>query len=399
MGARIIYPLVFVLVCFLGCRSTLKEEVSRPEQALDPVLFFPPAFKDDMDVGSLKEAINRNLVYLNKLEPERVFQYGPDQVTCKMVIQSQELFLHLISEETDWDRLNRKIQNRFTIYRAAGRPGNRHVLFTGYFEPVFEASHTPDEIFQHPLYCPPKDLIKIDLSFFSKKFKGERIMARIEGNQVLPYFTRQRIDIQKCLKGRELEIAWLKDPIDAVFLHIQGSGRLQYPDGKIKRVGYAASNGRPYRSIGRYMIKRNYLKREKVSMQGIREYLAEHPEACEDVLACNPSYVFFRFLDSEPVGNINVPLVAGRSLALDARLFPKGALAFMSCQKPDVDEAGNIVGWRNFSRFVLNQDTGGAIKGAGRADLFWGAGDYAATAAGHMKHDGELYVLIKKPEH
>ena len=132
-------------------------------------------------------------------------------------------------------------------------------------------------------------------------------------------------------------------------------------------------------------------------MQGIRRYLSEHPEVVDEVLNHNPSYVFFRVLDSEPVGNIGVPLTPGRSVALDYRLFPKGALAFVSCRKPVVDDKGRIIKWIKFSRFVLNQDTGGAIRGAGRADLFWGSGLYAETAAGHMKHEGELFILIKKP--
>ena len=133
-------------------------------------------------------------------------------------------------------------------------------------------------------------------------------------------------------------------------------------------------------------------------MQAIRRYLSEHPEVSNEVLNCNPSYVFFRMLESEPLGNINVPLVPGRSLALDARLFPKGALAFVSCQKPTVDDEYRITEWNKFSRFVLNQDTGGAIKGAGRADLFWGSGPYAEAAAGHMKHEGDLYLLIGKED-
>ena len=168
------------------------------------------------------------------------------------------------------------------------------------------------------------------------------------------------------------------------------------PDGNHLRVGYKASNGRPYRSIGRYMLDKNLLTREEMSMQAIREYLGERPDVRDEVLSHNPSYVFFHILEGEPLGNINIPLVPGRSLALDSKLFPKGALAFISCQKPTIDDEGNITEWNEFSRFVLNQDTGGAIKGAGRADLFWGSGSHAEVAAGHMKHEGELFILIKK---
>ena len=194
-----------------------------------------------------------------------------------------------------------------------------------------------------------------------------------------------------------MEIAWLKDPVDVTFLHIQGSGRLRLPDGTETAVGYQASNGHPYRSIGRYMLENRFLSREEMSMQSIRRYLAEHPEIIQEVLNHNPSYVFFRILENGPFGNINVPLTPGRSLALDSSLFPKGALCFISCKKPVINNNGKITGWTDFSRFVLNQDTGGAIKGSGRADLFWGSGTYAELAAGHMKHEGKLYVLIKKP--
>lgn len=387
---------LLAVMCLFGCRPTLKEEVSHPEEALLPVRFFPPTFQDDMDLDSLKTVIKRNFVYLNRINPESIYIYGPHRFTCKQVLESQEAFLSLISENHDWKKLNRKIRKQFRIYRAAGRAGNNKVLFTGYFEPVFDASLTPNDTYQYPLYKMPEDLLKIDLSLFSDRYKGERIIARIDGNRVLPYYTRQQIDGESILDDRGLEIAWLRDPVDAIFLHIQGSGRLRLANGKTIRVGYQAANGRPYQSIGRYMIKNNFLTKEAVSMQAIREYLSEHPEVSQEVLNYNPSYVFFRILEGEPLGNINIPIVPGRSLALDSRIFPKGALAFISCQKPTVDGEGRITGWQDFSRFVMNQDTGGAIKGAGRADLFWGTGPYAAIAAGHMKHEGELYLLMLK---
>jgi membrane-bound lytic murein transglycosylase A len=214
---------------------------------------------------------------------------------------------------------------------------------------------------------------------------------------VLPYYSREQIEMEKVLEGQGLEIAWLKDPVDVTFLHIQGSGRLILPNGESISVGYQASNGRPYRSIGRYILDKGLMEREQMSMQGIRKYLSENPEIMNEVLNHNPSYIFFRILENGPLGNINIPITPERSLALDAKLFPKGALGFISCQRPIVNDQGEITEWEKFSRFVLNQDTGGAIKGSGRADLFWGSGPYAEIAAGHLKHDGELYILIKKP--
>jgi membrane-bound lytic murein transglycosylase A len=350
-----------------------------------------------MDLVSLVNALEMNIGYLDRLDPEYIFSYGPHKFSCRQVRESQETFLRLILNIHDPEKLNREIKKNFNIYRAAGRVGNRHVLFTGYFEPVFEASLTPDERYKYPIYRVPENLIKIDLSLFNERYKDENIIGRIEGNNVLPYYSRKQIEAEKALNGRNLEIAWLKDPLDVAFLHIQGSGRLKLPDGNIITVGYSASNGRPYRSIGRYMLDKGYMSRDEMSMQGIRGYLSEHPEVVDEVLNHNPSYVFFRIVDNGPLGNIGVPLTAGRSIALDSGIFPKGAICFLSSEKPVINSNGNIESWTKFSRFVMNQDTGGAIKGAGRADIFWGNDQYAEIAAGHMNHEGEIYVLIKKP--
>jgi membrane-bound lytic murein transglycosylase A len=275
--------------------------------------------------------------------------------------------------------------------------GNNKVLFTGYYEPVYEGKLMPDETFKYPIYQKPDDLIRVDLSLFREQYADQSIIARIEGKEVLPYFSRKQIEADKALADRDLEMAWLKDPLDVAFLHIQGSGRLKLPDDRTISVGYQASNGQPYRSIGRYLLDRGLLIREEISMQSIRHYLSEHPEILEEVLNHNPSYVFFRFIENGPFGNIDVPLTPGRSVALDSRIFPKGALCFISTEKPVIDSSDEITDWTKFSRFVLNQDTGGAIKGAGRADVFWGSDSHAELAAGHMKHEGELYILIKKP--
>ncbi len=399
-GVRNIFFIIIVLLTLaiaFGCYPVLKKEAQQPEEALKQIRFFSPEFRDDMDPDSLAQAVSRSLAYLDGLSPETVFHFGPDGFTSKQVRESHKAFLDLLSRGLAPDDLSREIRKSFRIYRAAGRAGDRRVLFTGYYEPVYEASLTPDEVFRYPLYRQPGDLVKIDLSLFSEKFKGENIIARIEGNKVLPYYPRRRIEAEKVLAGKGLELAWLKDPLDVAFLQIQGSGRLKLPDGKELRVQYQASNGRPYRSIGRYMIEKGFLTREEMSMQAIRKYLAENPKVLDEVLNYNPSYVFFQQVENGPWGSIGVLLTPGRSIALDSKIFPKGALGFIVCQKPSINEHGEIVGWTKFSRFVVNQDTGGAIKGAGRADIFWGSGPYAELTAGHLRHEGELYILIKKP--
>jgi membrane-bound lytic murein transglycosylase A len=381
-----------------GCYPTLTTEPTGPDQALVPVRFFKPTFHDDMDLSSLRLALERNLTYLDRLDPNRIFNYGPHQFTCRQIRESQKALLNALAMNPDEKALNDFIRSHFRIYRAVGRVGNRQVLFTGYFEPIFEGRLSKDSTFRHPIYRRPEDLITIDLSQFNKKFRGQSIIARIEGDRVLPYYTRAQIEVEEMLTGRELEIAWLKDPVDVAFLHIQGSGRIRLENGAFLSVGYQTSNGRSYRSIGRYMIEKGYLTRENISMQRIRSYLQSHPEITAEVLNYNPSYIFFRPIHEGPFGNINVPLTPGRSVALDAKLFPKGALCFICTQRPVINDENEIINWIHFSRFVLTQDTGGAIKGAGRADIFWGSGPYAELAAGHMRHEGELYVLIKKPE-
>jgi membrane-bound lytic murein transglycosylase A len=374
---------------------TLGQEARTPGEALRPVRFFHPDMRDDHPLRSLENALRKNLDYLSRLDPDRLFQYGDRSVPCRRVLETQESFLALLRERPSSDDLRRTIEEDYLLLRAAGRQGNRRVLFTGYFEPVYRGSLTPDDTYRHPLYRRPDDLVRIDLTPFGDAFRGKRITARIEGREVLPYYSRSEIEQGGALEGRELELAWLRDPVDVAFLHIQGSGRIALPDGSALSVGYAASNGRPYRSIGRYLIDRSLLTREEMSMQAIRRFLATHRDMRQVVLNHNPSYVFFSPKPNGPFGNINVQLTPGRSVALDDDLFPKGALCFVSAKKPVVED-GKILEWVDLKRFMVNQDTGGAIRGAGRADIFWGRGPYAETAAGHMKHEGDLYVLLKK---
>jgi len=389
--------LLLIAATFFACHPVLKKEARHPEEALTPVSFSYPEFRDDMDTGSLVSALQKNIQYLDRLDPQHIFYYGSQPVSCEHIKEGQEAFLKLLAENPDPEQLNRAIRDNFLVFRANGREGNRQVLFTGYFEPVYEAAFSPDDSFKYPVYGRPDDLITADLSLFKSELKGERIIGRIRGRQLIPYYSRYHIDEENALKGRNLEIAWLKDPVDVAFLQIQGSGRLRLRDGTTIHVGYSTSNGLAYRSIGKRLVDKGLMRIEDVSMQAIRKHLSENPNIVKDVLYYNPSYVFFQRLPTGPLGNIQVPLTPGRSLALDSKLFPKGALAFISCKKPSINDRGEITGWQDFSRFVVNQDTGGAIKGAGRADIFWGSGPYAETVAGHLKHEGELYLLIKKP--
>lgn len=222
------------------------------------------------------------------------------------------------------------------------------------------------------------------------------MMGQTAGKRLAPCLSRYEIDGLGCLTGKGYEIAWVKDPAELFFLHIQGSGLLRLEDGRLLHLNYAASNGRPYRSIGRILIDSGKISKEELSMQRLRGYLEEHPEEREALFYQNESYVFFRFGKDGPLGSLEVPLTSGRSIATDSSLFPKGALAFIVSRKPILDAAGKLVGWQPFSRFVLNQDTGSAIRGPRRVDLYFGSGYEAGLAAGAMKTSGSLYFLIKK---
>jgi len=211
----------FQALMLLNAHSTLKKEAQRPEEALKPVLASYPIFRDDMDFEFLAMAIRRNISYLKRLDPQRIFYYGPHQFTCRQVLQSQEAFLDLISKSLTADQLNREIRMRFRIYRASGRAGNKKVLFTAYHEPVFDASLTPDDTFRYPLYRKPGDLLRLDLSALDKKSRGESIVVRIRDNRVLPYFTRHQIEMEKVLEGKGLEIAWLKTRSMPIFFTLK----------------------------------------------------------------------------------------------------------------------------------------------------------------------------------
>ena len=194
-------------------------------------------------------------------------------------------------------------------------------------------------------------------------------------------------------------LAWVADPVALFFLQIQGSGKVFLDDGGVLNVHYHSSNGRPYRSIGNLLIQENKIPKALMSMQKIRAYLRAHPGEVDRIFNYNPSYVFFSLEKDGPYGAIRAKLTPGRSIAVDRGIFPMAGIGFIQSQKPVADMNGGEenLKWMPFSRFVSSQDTGGAIKGPGRADIFWGSGPYAEMAAGHLKHPGELYFLVLKP--
>jgi membrane-bound lytic murein transglycosylase A len=284
------------------------------------------------------------------------------------------------------------------VYESIGRDRKGEVLFTGYYEPQLKGRRSISPEFRYPLYGRPDDLLTIDLGAFSEKYKGEKLTGRVQNSFVVPYYNRRDIDEAGVLYGKAQPLAWVSDPVNLYFLHVQGSGKVVFEDGQTIIVGYDSSNGRPYRSIGQLLIDEGKISREEMSMQRIRAYLNQNPGEIQRVLDSNPSYIFFKVTPDGPLGSLNVRLTPGRSVALDRRLFPPAALAFVETKKPLSDNQGQVSSWMDCRRFVLNQDTGGAITGPGRADIFWGNGPYAELAAGHLRHPGRLYFLVLRPD-
>ena len=390
----IIYALIFALLVF-SCKPLVKPPTR--ENAMERISSWSyPDFLDDMTYNGLEDSILQSLSYLNKIPADRQFIFGEDQYNTEHMIKSLQHFLDYIQTRPSRQDLKGFIQSDFHIYRSVGRDSKGEVLYTGYYEPLLNGSLVRSEQYRFPIYTRPRDLITIDLSLFHKKFKGEKIIGRYTDQSVVPYYDRSEIETDGVLEDKAGVLAWAEDPVDVFFLQIQGSGKVQLDNGELFNVHYQTTNGRPYRSIGKLLIDEEKISVADMSMQKIREYLHNHPDEIDAVLNYNPSYVFFKIEPNGPLGNINVKLTPGRSIALDRRIFPPAALAFIETEKPLIDDAGQIRSWQHFSRFALNQDTGGAIRGPGRADLFWGNGSYAEIAAGHLKHTGRLYFLVLK---
>ena len=391
------YPVLLALMLpLLACAPEVKPPVEAPQALvkLRPHQF--PDFSDDMPYSSLLTSIHKSLDYLKRLDPSTSFRFGPDTFTACHLARSMEAFEELIRKSPSTDKLREAIETSFWVYSSVGHDGEGRVLFTGYYEAVLRGSLHSSPDYPYPVYRKPDDWVTVDLGLFNPKYAGERITGRYANQTVIPGFSREDIDSKGHLRQKECELLWVSDRVELFFLHIQGSGRVLLDDGTVLHVHYDCSNGRPYRSVGRLLIDEQSISEDEMSMQRIRTYLKNHPEETERVFNHNESYVFFRLVDQGPIGAIEVPLTPGRSVATDQRLFPRAALAFIETDKPLVDQDGTIRSWEPFGRFVLNQDTGGAIKGPGRVDLFWGTGPYAEMAAGHMKHQGRLYFLVLK---
>ena len=284
------------------------------------------------------------------------------------------------------------LERRF-VARELGEAGSSpRGLVTGYYEPLIRGSRQRRSSSQVPIYAPPRDLITIELASIEPRLSGMRLRGRLQGDRVVPYADRAEIE-RSGLPAADV-LLWADDPVDAFFLEIQGSGRVQLPDGQVVRIGYANQNGHPFRAIGRTLIDRGLMASQDVSAPGIRAWLRANPAQARELMHTNPSQVFFRELPAPadaqagPPGAMGVPLTALRSIAVDRRHVPLGSLVWLSTREP----------MRNapLERLMVAQDVGGAIIGAVRADVFWGFGETAGDVAGRMKADGRMWLLVPR---
>jgi len=280
-------------------------------------------------------------------------------------------------------------ERHFRPFAVIGADGNEG-LFTGYFEFTLKGARQRSARFATPLYGRPADLVTADLGVFSDDWRGRTIAGRVRAGRLIPYDDRTAIT-QGALADRGLELAWAEDPVDAFFLQIQGSGRVEMPDGSVLRLGYAGKNGHAYTAIGKVLVETGALELENVTMQSIRAWLKANPERRDSVLARNRSFVFFREITGPgPIGTQGVALTAGRSLAIDRKFLPLGVPMFVAADDP----AGKLEPIR---RLMVAQDTGGAIRGPVRGDIFFGHGPEAARLAGQAKLRGRTWVLLPRP--
>ena len=266
-------------------------------------------------------------------------------------------------------------------------------LFTGYYMSALKGSLTKTDKFNVPIYGLPDNLVSIKLSLFDPAFKSRRLFGRLHGkHQLVPYYTRAEID-DGAIKNKAPVLAWVDSKIDRQFLEIQGSGVIELADGSSLYIGYVAENGAPYTAIAGVLIKQGVMTKDNASMQGIRRYLDAHPDKIKFVLNQNKSFVFFEIVKEKAAyGSQGTSLTPGYSMAVDLKWVPMGAPVWLDTKRPDLHSNKT----HPFRRLMIAQDTGGAIRGAVRGDVYWGAGEKATTIAGRMKNFGQYWILLPK---
>lgn len=375
------------LVALAGCEALPPQPAPPPPRETPPPR--PPA---PVEAGELRRATWSDLPEWRAEDPAQAWEAF--LASCR-VLEKQESWRNVCTAAASIrnpgsETARRFFEANFTPYQLLRADGGDEGLITGYYEPQLRGSRRATARYRYPLYGVPDDLLEVDLADAYPELKGSRLRGRLDGRRVVPYYDRAQIGQGRApLAGRE--IAWVDDAVELFFLQVQGSGRIALDSGETLRVGYADHNGFPYRSIGRHLVERGELPLEKASMQGIQAWARANPEKLTELLNHNARYVFFRELPAGlpgPIGSLGVPLTSRRSVAVDPALVPLGAPVYIATTWP--------LSSRPLNRLMLAQDTGSAIRGAVRADFFWGFGEEAAREAGRMKQPLRMWVLLPK---
>jgi membrane-bound lytic murein transglycosylase A len=366
---------------------------------VDGVRLGREGLQDEKDFLGLDRAVRQSISYYRRLPEKATFRYGEQVYTAREMEASMLLFLRIV-ESLEGEERREAIRSRFLFFESRNDRGG--AFFTGYYEPVLAGSLQLSDRFTVPLHGVPEDLVRVDLSpyiaigLLPDDLENRVLRGRVQGKKVVPYGDREEIVYGHVLEGKAEVLAYLSDQVELSFLQIQGSGLVRLADGTFLRLNYADQNGRPYRAIGKPLLDR--IPREEMSLQRIRDYLYGHPEEVREILNFNPSYTFFRIVEEGPLGSLEVPLTPRRSVAMDHRLFPRGSLVWFQTSYPRESVEG-AAGPVPFSSFATLQDTGGAIRGHGRADIFWGSGEEAERIAGPMKEEGRIILLVARKEY
>jgi membrane-bound lytic murein transglycosylase A len=391
----LLYLLLSIVTIIIGCKAPLKKAVAPPydkpllpgQSALRKITNpseIPDFTLACFDVEGLKPAAERSLNYLSKPSSKGFFPVG--DISHQMAVDSLKEFSSLLDSGLKGADLNATIRDRFDVYMSVGCDDNGTVLFTGYYTPILEGSFETSERFKYPLYKQPDNLVKDP--------NGGILGRRMADGSITPYPQRAVIEDAMLLRGQEL--VWLSDPFEAYIAHIQGSAKIRLPDGNLVTVGYVAHNGHEYKSMSQVLVKDGKIPSSQLSLATIIAYFKEHPDEVSRYTRLNPRFIFFGKQEGDARGSLNEPVTPMRTIATDKSIFPRGCLTFISTTLPR-NEAGSVV-LRPYSGFMLDQDTGGAIRAPGRCDVYIGVGDMAGKLAGQTYQEGKLYYLFLKQE-
>ena len=344
-----------------------------------------PDFTDAChNLSNLSTAIDNSLDYLKKPSSNQFYPYV--DITHEQVVHSLTAFNDLLKSGLTGSQLNDAIRQKFDVYMSVGCDDAGTVLFTGYYTPIFYGSTAKTAQFQYPLYRQPDDLAKGD--------QGQILGRKAADGQITPYPTRAEIENSNMLAGSE--IVWLDDPFKVYIAHVQGSAIIRMADGRLVTYGYAANNGHEYKSIIKQLIDEGKIPPDRVSLASLMDYFKANSALVRQYTQLNPRFVFFRQAEQGgPRGSLNEPVIAYRSIATDKTIFPRASLTFFATKLPR--QIGNTTYTDPFAGFALDQDTGGAIRAAGRCDIYLGVGDEAGKLAGQTYQEGRLYYLFLKP--